>query len=143
MTIHRIFALVASAAAIVVVLIGLYLSGSPGEQRLLRLDERRVQHLQILARAIDAYWEADSRLPQTLEQLIAGQRLRNMPVDPVSGESYVYQPTEPKGYRLCADFDRPSKEAKRPDFWQHESGTQCFAVVAGRGSTSPFRPPVP
>jgi hypothetical protein len=143
MSVNQVFAWVASAAAVVVVLVGLYLSGPPNEQRMLRLDARRVQDLQALARSIDAYRNENSALPETLEELIVGQRLSNMPVDPVSGDTYAYESTGANRYRLCTDFDRPSPESETSDFWEHESGTQCFMVVARRSSTPPFRPPAP
>jgi len=133
MSTHKAFAVVASLAVVTVVISGLYLGGSPGGQRLLRFDERRVEDLQRLSRAIERRWGKTERLPQELEELVDGQRLARIPADPTTESGYVYEIISSNAYRLCADFSKPSENTK--DFWAHESGYQCFefALVTNDG----------
>lgn len=60
------------AATIVVMLgaivAGLYVLGSPGHQRDLRLDQRRVDDLAVLSRAIDGYAKLHTTLPADLDR---------------------------------------------------------------------------
>lgn len=126
MNVSRLFALAGSLAVIMVVLAGLYLGGSPSEQRLFRLDERRVDDLRRLARVIEAYWDKTQRLPQELEELVDGQRLGSMPLDPLSRTTYIFEPIALNAYRLCAEFSRSSRNPEPKDFWGHKAGYQCF-----------------
>ena len=133
MTPNQIWAAVGSAAALAAVAVGLYVAGSPSEERALRLDERRVADLQRLASAIDAYRNENGALPPGFEQLMTGRRLPDVPVDPVSGAPYTYEILGEDEYRLCADFERASRPAEPRGFWTHAAGTQCFDVDrAGR-----------
>ena len=128
MNVNQTFAGAGLAVAAIAVFAGLYLSGSPAEQRLLRLDERRVQDLRGLAVAIDAYHIGNGTLPLRLDDVMEARRLRNIPVDPVTGDRYQYELVDENQYRLCAVFSRPSEESRRPDFWQHEAGSWCFTI---------------
>jgi hypothetical protein len=107
---HRIAAAISTTVVIVALIAGLYLSGSPSEQRLLRLDERRVDDLKQIA--------------ITLERL-DGRRLNQLLVDPETGHDYDYAHTTDT-FRLCAVFNRPSEEAETMQFWQHPAGQHCF-----------------
>jgi hypothetical protein len=124
----RIITIVSSATVVVAVLAGLYLSGSPGEQRLLRLDERRVSDMLQLSYDISRYWEQSGRLPPELAALVDGQRLRRLPTDPQTELAYRYEIADMDSYRLCAEFSRPSIQAAPEDFWAHQAGTQCFEL---------------
>ncbi|MES2623877.1 MAG: hypothetical protein V4628_01240 [Pseudomonadota bacterium] len=122
---------VASVIVAIAVAAGLYVSGSPGEQRLLRLDEKRLSDLLQLSYAISNYWDEAERLPAGLSALVDGQRLRGVPADPESGAMYIYEPGAMDAYRLCAEFARASIQRVPDDFWAHEAGRQCFALEAG------------
>ena len=133
--------LLAAVAALAAVIAGLYLSGSPGEQRLLRLDEQRVQDLRAISHNIDTYRTARDALPQDLDILVETQRLRRLPVDPVTGARYEYEIVAEDDYRLCAEFDRPSPpSAAIEDFWLHPRGRQCFALSARPSASGLGRP---
>ena len=129
MTVNRITAIVSSAVVIVAIAAGLYLGGSPGEQRMVRMDERRVQDLNQLANAVQIYWQQQDELPANLDLLLDGQRLRAMPVDPASGTAYRYVPQGDR-FELCASFDRSTLDSERMAFWQHPAGEHCFAFEA-------------
>ncbi|MBN1239922.1 MAG: hypothetical protein JXB36_15575 [Gammaproteobacteria bacterium] len=128
MTANQIWAGVGSAVAVAAVAVGLYLAGSPSEERALRLDERRVADLQNLMVAIDNHWYASDSLPRDLDQLAVDQRMRRLPADPVTAEPYDYEVTGRNAFRLCAEFARPSRPAEDAGFWTHEAGRQCFEM---------------
>ena len=126
MTVNKIAALLGSLLVVAVVVVGLYIAGSPGEQRLLRFDERRIRDLQMISRSIQTHADKTDRLPGELSELVGGQLLRKLPLDPVSEEAYVFEPVGEHGYRLCAEFSRPSRNLPQPDAWSHDAGYQCF-----------------
>ena len=127
----KLIAIGASIAVATAVLAGLYLSGSPREQRLLKLDDNRINGLLQLSGAIARYWEQTRQLPPDLAILVDGQRLRSLPVDPETGAMYSYEIIDTDLYRLCAEFSNTSLKTASEDFWAHEDGRQCFEVSAG------------
>lgn len=136
----RIAAVAAVAVVACAAAAGLYLSGSPGEQRLLRLDERRTQDLWSIAREIDGIWTRHGKLPFSLDDVVVGgRRLSDVPLDPVTGESYEYGLVDRagSGYFLCAVFATASQETARPYFWRHEAGRWCFSFGPGMNIPRP------
>lgn len=130
MNINRVAAMVTSIAVLIVVIAAFQLLGSPTDQRLQRLDERRVSDLQQLAHAVDTYHAQRDALPEDLEALVDGRRLSRMPTDPSSDQPYRYEPLADDRYRLCASFARASDPESPPEFWQHTAGTTCFEFEA-------------
>jgi len=126
MSVNRLAAIASSGLISIVVIGGLWLAGSPSEQRLLRLDQQRTAHLQQLSSALTRYWNDHSMLPPQLQQLVDGQNLTAVPVDPVTGSSYDYRRTATATFELCGAFDRDSIEASVNDFWSHQAGRHCF-----------------
>jgi hypothetical protein len=139
MTMHRVVAMAATIVVTITAIAGLYLSGSPAEQRLLRMDERRIRDLNQLANAVQRYWQEQGALPATLQELLDGRRLLAMPLDPDRNLVYEYLP-DATVFRLCAEFDRPSRTTRTQEFWTHPAGRHCFefdtAVIM-----PPGRPP--
>src|SRR5688572_3877367 len=113
---------VAVAAAVVA---GIYVLGSPVEERARRLDERRVQDLSGIAQAVDLYWTRESRLPASLDQLRSDSGATITLADP---SPYDYRHLEDGKYELCASFEGDSRDSNRFDngFWTHRAGRQCF-----------------
>jgi hypothetical protein len=123
---------VAVAAAVVA---GLTVIGSPAEQRLLRLDERRVLDLRRLAQVVSSHWNARQALPLNAADLVDGRSLTRVPLDPSSDEPYEYRVSGQSQFELCAVFDRPSRLEDAADFWYHDAGRRCFefdVTQAGR-----------
>lgn len=136
MNIDRVAALVSSTAVGIAVVFGLLIAGSPEEQRLKRLDEARLQDLQQLARVIDAYWTDHAALPDTLDELVDGRRLSELPTDPVTDLAYEYSATQANVYRLCATFELPSQFRRTRQFWQHSDGRTCYDFDVSQRNTS-------
>ena len=59
------------AVVIAAVVAGVFVLGSPADERARRLDRRRVEDLQGIAAATDLYWTRHSRLPASLDELTA------------------------------------------------------------------------
>lgn len=126
MNTNKVFAIVSSLVVVAALIGGLYVGGSPGEQRFLRFDEQRVNDLRALSQAISKRWDKTKRLPPVLDELVDGQGLRSIPADPETESGYGYEVLSSNQYRLCADFSRPSLNPDPKDFWIHKSGNQCF-----------------
>jgi hypothetical protein len=134
-------------AALAAIAGGLWLVGSPGAARRMRLDERRVTDLQSIATNVDVYWARQRVLPETLEVMWATSAGRPTPVDPVSAQPYEYRVLGANEYELCATFDaesqpgrhddsppfgadvRPDRYGDSPAFWRHGAGRQCYPLT--------------
>lgn len=136
MSMNRIAAWASLVAVGAAVAAGLWLAGSPAEQRLLRLDDQRVADLGRLVRLLNLRWQATESLPAALDGLVDGQRLSRIPLDPETDAPYEYRTTGPGSYELCAVFSTPSRAEAAGSFWSHGAGRQCFAfdVPARRGN---------
>jgi hypothetical protein len=131
-----LFAGMATAATVVAVIAGLAVIGSPTEQRLKRLDKRRLTNLQSIAREIDSRWQDQKSLPRDLEAL--GQsRAWLVLSDPVTGVPYEYRVTGNGTYELCATFEtvvtEHRDERKYSRFWDHGRGRHCYLLDARDG----------
>ncbi len=135
-------ALLAAVAAVVIAVVagGLWLMGSPTEQRLLKLDERRVDDLQSIANRIDVYWNGHQALPESLDVLEDQPGWESIPRDPARNERYSYRILEGRSYELCASFDRASRYAPA-SHWAHDAGPCCyrFEMDEARGSLPPVQ----
>ena len=114
----------------------LVLTGSPGEQRGVRLDQERVSHLSNISDNIDLYWELNGDLPAELSQMSGPRYFINRIDDPDTGLPYEYRILEAPRYELCAIFstdtadlperDRPFSERA----WNHGARRTCFQLEA-------------
>jgi len=135
-----ILAVVATVVAAVAVM------DPPSRQRAERMDAKRVEHLQELARRLDAHFDAQGRLPAQLS-VVAAAPGRSI-VDPGTGRAYGYEVTGEREYRLCAMFETNGGEPGHmvpPHYdWRHDAGRQCFArevqAVVRPGIAVPARP---
>ena len=128
-------------AIIIVAVVGsigyaLFLTGSPDQQRNIRLDRERVSNLSNIADNIDAYWDLNQGLPQELTQLSGRSYYVDRIHDPETDEPYEYRVLGGSGYELCAVFSTDSDEAGsrgRPfsrRAWDHGAGRTCFQLEA-------------
>ncbi|HXB71054.1 MAG TPA: DUF5671 domain-containing protein [Candidatus Acidoferrales bacterium] len=147
------FGAVAAAAVIAVFGIGLGVAGTPGVQRRIEADRKRVGDLKSLANAVK-FWHDQkqgansanspaailSAVPSALAELGTLQgRLRL--ADPETNARYEYHPQSGGTYELCAVFaaEEMSQEAGdrytnvyTPHFWYHAKGRACFTLDAAK-----------
>lgn len=136
-----IFAIASIVLVVAVVVVGVYLTGSPRQARVRSLDRQRIETLTQLSGAITSYRGDHNVLPASLEE-VARAEAGIAPADlsdPESGAPYEYRATGEKTYELCARFGGPSDpdEAIR---WRHGPGRACFAFTA---PPPPARAPTP
>ena len=113
--------------------VGLFILGSPMEERARRVDNRRVEDLQGIVGATDLYWTRHSRLPVSLDELTAEPGVRIKIADPENSETYGYQAVDSTHYEVCASFEQESGETSSNsarNLWAHDSGLHCFTVEA-------------
>jgi len=131
------------AMALVSVIAGFFIIGTPGEIRMLRFDEQKVSDLQSIQYQIVNYYQQKEELPETLTFLDDPISSFMTPVDPQSGAAYRYTVTGPLSFELCAVFNKPTPDTRGQgaypardmsypsmgidDNWQHEAGDTCFA----------------
>lgn len=143
-----VYAVIAMVAAVVVV--GLYVAGSPGTQREQRFDDQRVGDLQSIASAVDSLYMRNGSLPATTAELQGDRRnvyYVSSLADPVTAVPYEYRVTGESTYALCATFERPSETLEtEPGYskpmpmspryayvdrvWEHPAGDFCFDLDA-------------
>lgn len=137
MSLERILAIGVSTVVVVAIAAGLFVLGSPSEERSRLLDARRVADLQQIVTAIEDYHAREQSLPAALDVVASGRDLPWLR-DPSTGERYEYRVVDERRYELCAAFDRDAEPAPvprrhgHPDFSGHAAGRQCFEVVVGR-----------
>lgn len=110
--------------------------GSPAQQRLLRLDQRRVSDLQQLQEAVEAYHREHDRLPDAVATLSSQPGVALATVDPHMATPYGYRKLAEREYALCANFATDTAKAGRgrdgraPAWiardWAHATGQACF-----------------
>jgi len=137
----RGFASLAVAVVVCAMVLIFARMGSPGNQRAIALDHRRVYDLYNVAHAIHTTWQrADNDtfvLPTSLDD-VTSVRIRRS--DRVTRGRYEYLPDVGKTtYRLCAVFSTKQRDDDPADSqWNHDSGHQCFVIDARKDV--PFMP---
>lgn len=126
MSFNRTAAIAAAVAFVIAIGIGLYVAGSPGEQRLARFDQQRLADLTRIRNSVSAYWRTQAALPARVDEDVIGFSMGHVPRDPETDADYEYQVTADDSYRLCAVFSRVSPESMAGEFWVHDAGRQCF-----------------
>ena len=137
----KIFSYSVLAFVGVAVILGLYLSGSPGEARREAMDEVRRRNIQSVQSVISVYYEQKGELPDKLEDLDdQSSSLHGIQAnfkDPRTEEPYEYRVVDAKSYEICATFEteftfgegRKIKvmpgEIMSNSFDQHTAGRHC------------------
>lgn len=122
---------IAGAGVLAAVTAGLFLIGSPGQERARRIDDRRVEDLRAIAAAIDLYWTRHGRLPASLDELRGEPGVQIVTTDPDGAEGYGYQPVDSVRYEVCARFRRETEVSYQypgRNLWAHGAGWQCFPL---------------
>lgn len=122
------------ALAIMTIIAGFLLIGSPSHLRELRYDSQRVSDLENLQIQIISYWQREHALPSALNVLDDALTGYHVPSDPSTGAPYEYVKTGTASFTLCATFRAPSQDAGKTyprgmtseqDF-MHAAGRTCF-----------------
>lgn len=136
-TLGRWLAIAASVVVLGTIVASVIVTGTPSEQREIRLDARRVDNLQSLESEIQRHFEQEAVLPASLAVLAGKPGVSLAIVDPVTGTPYEYERTGERAYRLCATFttDTAQTRATADDRasgseWAHGSGRGCFERTA-------------
>lgn len=89
---------------------GFTLIGSPVNQQLLRYDETRYNDMQQVKYRIESYYQANNKLPASLQDLnYSGMSLN----DPQTGKPYTYTIISEDKYTICTDFSTNAEEFKK------------------------------
>lgn len=128
---EQLFVILVSVAVISAIVYGFVLVGSPAGQRLVKFDQTREGDLQNIASTIDAYWQRNEQLPESLEDLKNPIFYLRSIVDPKTGEEYMYRVLNDVSYELCAVFETTSSRSANPQLfsvqnWEHGIGKTCF-----------------
>jgi hypothetical protein len=136
---------IATIAAVLVVIGGLLVVGSPSHARERRLDELRTEDLSTLSQSIDAYWIKHAMLPDSLDSLVSTHLLDRIPKDPETNSRYTYMASGERSYRLCATFTQPSDTSDAVHgaavmvagihSWRHGAGESCFDLTPPKKET--------
>jgi hypothetical protein len=128
---------IAGAVVVIVVVTGLWISGSPGVARRQLLDQRRLRELQMISAAVNDHYRARLQLPESLDHMArTAPRQPLFLLDPVTREPYGYQPLDSTRYELCATFDAADSlgpnSGARDAFWEHGAGRWCYRFEVDR-----------
>jgi hypothetical protein len=125
-----LFAGLAVAGAAAGFLFGMSVAGTPGVQRHIEADFRRMQDLRALAGAINGL----TPLPRSLAEAAASRPALRV-TDPETRRPYEYTLKSEKTFEVCATFAAPDDLRARQygsEFWSHPKGRACFAFETGR-----------
>jgi hypothetical protein len=141
----KLFAICVSIIVLTVVVAAFVTVGSPGKQRAVKFDERRVSDLQLIESQVNNYWQVNSKLPQALVDLTGTK----VPSDPETSQAYIYRMKSDKNYELCATFNLDSAAASTQNYpsspvygvenWDHGPGSYCFSRTV---NTVPYPKPL-
>jgi hypothetical protein len=114
--------------------------GTPGKQRMLRLDDRRVGDLQSIQYQVITYWQQKERLPEKISDLSSPISGYSLPVDPEfeKGKTYEYNVKGPLTFEICADFALPI-----PKGWREYKGYGGALPTMEQDIAMPYPYPVP
>ncbi|MDB4992428.1 MAG: hypothetical protein JWL75_673 [Parcubacteria group bacterium] len=128
------------ALAIMTVIGGFLIIGTPSHARAERFDQQRIQDLQNIQSQVLSYWQLKQALPESLavlnDELIGYQ----IPVDPENGAEYPYTALGKVkdgriSFEICASFDLQGSAISYvhapsngfgDEAWAHEKGQQCY-----------------
>jgi hypothetical protein len=134
LTIRSSIAIVLAIIVVIVIATAIALLDSPAQERLRRLDERRMSDLREIANAVDIYWTQEGILPNSLDDLADEEGYFAELVDPVTGDSYEYRIVNEDSFELCATFDTEDAASDRDPYFKglrHSGiGRQCFTLTA-------------
>ena len=143
----HIFITIVVLAVTASVIAGFITVGAPSKERSRRLDKQRVNDLQQIGSAVDAYWNTEKVLPPNLETVAASRNYYISSItDPATRAPYAYTMTGTSTYTLCATFETdsaleantvPQPTPAYQQFWEHPAGEKCYALEVLKYPGSP------
>ncbi|MDO8231741.1 MAG: DUF5671 domain-containing protein [bacterium] len=126
--------------AVVVIVSGFFIVGTPQQARLARMDMQRISALQNIQDRVVSYWQAKRALPAGLSDLENAIQYGPLPTDPQTDAPYAYNATGALTFKLCATFATQGSGTSYPYYgepvsmgikevksnWQHAAGEVCF-----------------
>lgn len=127
--------------AVISIVSGFFIIGSPSDIRMLRYDDRKLNDLQNIQYQTVNFYQQKGTLPTTLDDLNNPFEQFTTPKDPQTDASYGYTVTGPLSFELCADFNRSTKDMagrgssgsrnyyptlEVDENWNHDAGETCF-----------------
>jgi hypothetical protein len=124
---NLVFGVLSSVIVLLAVSYSFMIMGSPFKQRMLRLDDRRVNDLQSVQYQVINYWQQKEKLPEKLSDLVSPLSGYSLPVDPEfeKGKNYEYELKDAKKlkFALCAEFSLPM-----PKGWREYGGSDAVPM---------------
>ena len=148
----------AGAVVLASIISGFFIMGTPGQVRLYRFDDQKVNDLQTIQYQVLNYWQLKEKLPDSMGQLADPLSGWTLPIEPQGG-TYRFEKTGEMSFSLCATFNAETQEnsmtngrpipvsmplsgAKGPDLetqpWTHGAGETCFERTIDPQRYPPF-----
>lgn len=130
--------LAVGAAVLALIVLSFMVIGSPFTQRLMQLDNQRINGLMELQSAIVYHYQQTGAVPESVDALRNPLNNFVVPVDPETNEPYLYEKTGNLSFKVCATFGTEGNESSlypaqsKPsveDGWyrfEHGAGETCF-----------------
>lgn len=135
----KIFAYIIIGIVVIAVAASFFVIGTPGNERLRRIDDARVNHLSTIQNEIQNFWARKDSLPAALNELENDISYFTVPTDPETNAQYEYKVSGQYQFELCANFTTDNKgefgssEFPKPMYpygyeskWSHGVGRTCF-----------------
>jgi Domain of unknown function (DUF5671) len=128
---------VAGVAVLATLITGLFLAGSPRQERLRKIDAKRVDDLTRISWGVRGYYQEHRVLPGSLA-IVAELPSSNVNriTDPVTGVPYGYRIVDSTRYELSARFDTVDSTLDRVGlavgesrFWRHGAGPTTYTLT--------------
>lgn len=138
---NRTYGIAAIVIAVAAVVWGMVVAGTPMGQRLVRLDERRVNDLRTIQQEIyNIVYKGEERrpvtrlpnpLPPNLPYVVENSEYSRPSItDPDTGKDYEYvTDVDDDQFALCATFDTV-RDQSYDVFWNHPVGRHCYEFDA-------------
>ena len=163
-----LWAVIKSSVLVLILIIWSFtVIGTPGQQRIWRLDERRVQDLQNIQYQVINYWQQKEKLPEKITDISNPMTGYSLPPDPEfeKGKTYEYFVDDELTFKLCATFSLPMQKGWNEykgggimpmyerdmavsypypmpngmnESWDHKEGRICFERTIDKDIYPPF-----
>ena len=93
----------------IIVGISFRITGSPGSQKYINLDRKRINDFNSINYSIDSYYRVNGRLPNTLQEL---ENMATLSMkDPETQNPYTYKTESANSFSLCTTFSTNSEDS--------------------------------